>query len=83
MELAQTGKQNKRTATAAFYFSISLFFLAVTVSVAILSIDQFQDLIPIQATKVLIYSALALGGVLSIVSVAGYFAGAYKTKKKR
>jgi len=83
MEMAKTGKQNKRTAKAAFYFSIGLFFLAVIASVAILSIDQLHDFIPVQATKILIYFALALGGVLTIVSVAGYFAGAYETVTKR
>jgi hypothetical protein len=83
MEISKIGKNKKRTANAAFYFSMGMFFVGVIASIAILSLDQLQTLLDINSLRVLIYFSFILGGVLTMLSVAGVRAGAYRIKTKQ
>jgi uncharacterized BrkB/YihY/UPF0761 family membrane protein len=83
MEMSKKVKNKKKVIQSAFYFSIGMFCLGVITSIAILILEQLQLFFDANSLRKLIYFAFILGGALTVVSIAGFMAGAYRVNPER
>jgi hypothetical protein len=83
MEISKKVKNKKQVIQSAFYFSIGMFCLGIVTSIAILFLEQLHLFFDANSLRKLIYFTFILGGALTVVSIAGFRAGAYRVNPEQ